>query len=33
MAATNTPLEGIRVAILAMDGVENAELTEPRKAL
>jgi protease I len=33
MPAANTPLESIRVAILAMDGVENAELTEPRKAL
>lgn len=33
MPANNTPLESIRVAILAMDGVENAELTEPRKAL
>ena len=33
MPKTNTPLEGMRVAILAMDGVENAELTEPRKAL
>jgi len=26
-------LEGIRVAVLATDGVEQAELTEPRKAL
>ena len=29
---TNT-LHGIRVAILAMDGVEDAELRQPRKAL
>ena len=27
------PLEGLRVAILATDGVEEAELREPRKAL
>ena len=27
------PLEGIRVAILSTDGVEQSELTEPRKAL
>jgi protease I len=27
------PLENLRVAILATDGVEQAELTEPRKAL
>src|SRR5436190_24127013 len=33
MPKTNTPLDGMRVAILAMDGVENTELTEPRKAL
>lgn len=33
MTSTNTPLKGMRVAILAMDGVENVELTEPRKAL
>lgn len=33
MTSTNTPLEGMRVAILAMDGVERVELTEPRKAL
>jgi len=33
MSKTNTPLEGMRVAILAVDGVENTELTEPRKAL
>src|SRR2546421_8279993 len=26
-------LEGLRVAILATDGVEQSELTEPRKAL
>ena len=26
-------LEGVRVAILAMDGVEDAELREPKKAL
>jgi protease I len=32
--ATNTPsLSGKRVAILATDGVEQVELTEPRKAL
>jgi len=32
--ATNTPsLSGKRVAILATDGVEQIELTEPRKAL
>jgi protease I len=32
--ATNTPsLAGKRVAILATDGVEQVELTEPRKAL
>lgn len=30
--ATNK-IEGLRVAILATDGVEEAELTEPRKAL
>jgi protease I len=30
--ATNT-IEGLRVAILATDGVEEAELAEPRKAL
>lgn len=29
----NLPLEGIRVAILATDGVEESELAEPRKAL
>lgn len=29
----NNPLEGMRVAILATDGVEDAELREPRKAL
>ncbi|MEP6643735.1 MAG: type 1 glutamine amidotransferase domain-containing protein [Acidobacteriaceae bacterium] len=28
-----TNLEGVRVAILATDGVEEAELVEPRKAL
>src|SRR5438876_336733 len=33
MPATNTRLEGMRVAILAMDGVEKVELTEPRNAL
>ena len=33
MSSNNTPLNSIRVAILAMDGVERAELTEPRKAL
>src|ERR1041385_332689 len=33
MPSTNTPIKGMRVAILAMDGVEKAELTEPRKAL
>jgi protease I len=27
------PLEGVRVAILATDGFEQSELTEPRKAL
>ena len=32
MAATRS-LDGLRVAILATDGVEEAELTEPRKAL
>ena len=26
-------IDGLRVAILAVDGVEEAELTEPRKAL
>lgn len=30
---TNKSLEGMRVAILATDGVEDAELSEPRKAL
>ena len=30
--ARNT-LEGVRVAILATDGFEQSELTEPRKAL
>lgn len=29
----NTKLEGMRVAILASDGVEDAELREPQKAL
>lgn len=29
----NKSLEGMRVAILATDGVEDAELSEPRKAL
>jgi protease I len=29
----NNLLEGVRVAILAMDGVEDAELREPKKAL
>ena len=33
MTTPNTPLEGMRVAILAMDGVEKVELTEPRKVL
>lgn len=33
MSANNTPLEGMQVAIFAMDGVENVELTEPGKAL
>src|SRR3984885_16368111 len=32
LMARNT-LEGIRVAILATDGFEQSELTEPRKAL
>jgi len=27
------PLQGMRVAILATDGVEDSELREPRKAL
>jgi protease I len=27
------PLEGKRIAILLTDGVEQSELTEPRKAL
>lgn len=31
--AENKPLQGLRVAVLAMDGVEDAELREPRKAL
>jgi len=31
--AEKTNLEGLRVAILATDGVEDAELKEPRKAL
>jgi protease I len=31
--AENTNLQGLRVAILATDGVEDAELREPRKAL
>ncbi|MCU1269813.1 MAG: type 1 glutamine amidotransferase [Acidobacteriaceae bacterium] len=31
--AQQTSLEGIRVAILLTDGVEDAELKEPRKAL
>jgi protease I len=33
MAANTPSLTGKRVAILATDGVEQAELTEPRKAL
>ncbi len=33
MSKTNAPLQGMRVAIFALDGVENTELTEPRKAL
>ena len=33
MAANTPSLSGKRVAILATDGVEQAELTEPRKAL
>ena len=33
MAQTNEPLKGLRVAILATDGFEQAELVEPRKAL
>jgi protease I len=33
MMAENTNLQGLRVAILATDGVEDAELREPRKAL
>jgi protease I len=28
-----SPIEGLRVAILATDGVEQSELTDPRKAL
>ena len=31
--AKNTTLDGMRVAILVTDGVEDAELREPRKAL
>jgi protease I len=31
--AEKTNLEGMRVAILLTDGVEDAELKEPRKAL
>ena len=30
---TNQKISGKRVAILATDGVEQSELTEPRKAL
>lgn len=33
MSLMNTHLTGMRVAILAMDGVEKVELIEPRKAL
>ena len=33
MAANTPSLSGKRVAILATDGVEQVELTEPRKAL
>jgi protease I len=33
MAQTNENLKGLRVAILATDGFEQAELVEPRKAL
>ena len=33
MAHTTPPLNGLRVAILATDGFEQAELVEPRKAL
>jgi protease I len=33
MAANASPLSGKHVAILATDGVEQVELTEPRKAL
>jgi len=33
MAAHTSSLSGKRVAILATDGVEQVELTEPRKAL
>jgi protease I len=33
MMPENTNLEGLRVAILATDGVEDIELREPRKAL
>jgi protease I len=33
MPEKNTTLEGVRVAILAMDGVEDVELREPREAL
>jgi protease I len=33
MMAEKTNLQGMRVAILATDGVEDAELKEPRKAL
>ncbi|MGH9511033.1 MAG: type 1 glutamine amidotransferase domain-containing protein [Terriglobales bacterium] len=33
MATKNTSIQGLRVAILVTDGVEEAELIEPRKAL
>lgn len=33
MAETNKQLQGLRVAILATDGFEEAELIEPRRAL
>ena len=29
----DTPLDGMQVAIIAMDGVESVELTDPREAL
>src|SRR6476660_6093947 len=31
--ATNDDLSGLKVALLALDGFEQVELTEPRKAL